>query len=93
MQLKSRLLPIGGLIIAALLIYAGVGLARTVDSLRDAEEMTELLKCDIEVAKGEIEELSELLSQSGTDEFYEQAAEERFGMVNQGEIIFIDNYR
>lgn len=91
--MRSRLLPIGGLIIAALLIYAGVGLARTVDSLRDAEDMTELLKCDVEIAKSEIEELSELLSQSITDEFYEQAAKDRLGMVNQGEIIFIDNYR
>lgn len=93
MQLRSRLLPIGGLIIAALLIYAGVSLARTVDSLGDAEDMTELLKCDVEIAKSEIEELSELLSQSSTDEFYEQAAKDRLGMVNQGEIIFIDNYR
>lgn len=91
--MRSRLLPIGGLIIAALLIYAGVSLARTVDSLRDAEDMTELLKCDVEIAKSEIEELSELLSQSSTDEFYEQAAKDRLGMVNQGEIIFIDNYR
>lgn len=55
--------------------------------------MTELLKCDVEIAKSEIEELSELLSQSITDEFYEQAAKDRLGMVNQGEIIFIDNYR
>lgn len=91
--MRSRLLPIGGLIIAALLIYAGVSLARTVDSLGDAEDMTELLKCDVEIAKSEIEELSELLSQSSTDEFYEQAAKDRLGMVNQGEIIFIDNYR
>lgn len=90
---KSKLLPIGSLVIAALLIYAGISLARTMDSLRDAEEMTGLLKKDIEVAQNEIRELDAQLENSGSDEFYEQIARDRLGLVKQGEIIFIDNYR
>lgn len=91
--MKSKLLPIGGLLIAALLIYAGLSLIQTMDSLRDVEEMTGLLKHDVEIAKNEICELGDLLDKSDTDEFFEQVARERLGLVKQGEIIFIDNYR
>ncbi len=91
--MRSRLLPIGGLVIAALLLYVGISLARTMDSLKDASEMTELLKYDIEVAKKENDELTRLLEMSGTDEFCEEKARERFNLVKSGEIVFIDNYR
>lgn len=91
--MRSKLLPIGGLLIAALLIYAGLSLAKTMDSLRDVEEMTELLKQDVEAAKNEVLELDDRLGRCDTDDFFEQAARERLGLVKQGEIIFIDNYR
>lgn len=91
--MRSKLLPIGGLLIAALLIYAGLSLIQTMDSLRDVEEMTELLKHDVEVAKNEVIELDDRLGACETDDFFEQAARERLGLVKQGEIIFIDNYR
>lgn len=55
--------------------------------------MTELLKYDIEVAKKENDELTRLLEMSGTDEFCEEKARERFNLVKSGEIVFIDNYR
>ncbi len=93
MQLRSKLLPIGGLLMTALLLIAVTSLAETMDSMREATEMTELLKNDIAEARRQEDELEELLELSGTDEFYERLARDRFGLVKQGEIIFIDNYR
>lgn len=93
MHLRSRLLPIGGLVMAALLLIAVTSLAETMDSMREASEMTELLKDDVEKARQQEDELEQMLELSGTDEFYERLARDRFGLVKQGEIIFIDNYR
>lgn len=91
--LKSKLLSIGGIVMAALLVYAGISLAKTMDTLGEVEEMTTLLKEEIETAKSEVLELEELLAQSETDEAIAEAARDRLGLINQGEILYIDNYR
>ncbi len=91
--LKSKLLPIGGIVMAVLLVYAGISLAKTMDTLGEVEEMTTLLKEEIETAKSEALELEELMAQSETDEAIAEAARDRLGLINQGEILYIDNYR
>lgn len=63
------------------------------DTLGEVEEMTNLLRDEIETAKSEVLELEELLAQSETDESIAEAARDRLGLIKQGEILYIDNYR
>ena len=89
MRLRPKLLTIGGAVIAALLIYAAWNLAETMDALRDAKDMTELLQHEIDDTQAETDELLSC----DTDEFIKGIARDRLGLVEPGEIIFIDNYR
>lgn len=91
--MRPKLLAIGGAVVAALLIYAALSLAETMDSLNDAMEMTELLNREICEKQSETDELEELLCECGSDEFIKRTARERLGLVEPGEIIYIDNYR
>ena len=93
MRLRPKMLTIGGAVIAALLIYAAWNLAETMDALRDAKDMTELLQREIDDTQAETDELEEKLLSCDTDEFIKGIARDRLGLVEPGEIIFIDNYR
>jgi len=78
------------LLVTALLVYAAVGLVTSAQELKQAMEMTEALRREIETAEGENRALREELENADGEKDVLSNAEELSGYTSAHEIIFID---
>ncbi len=78
------------LVATALVLYAGRILIEQEKELRELEQEKSNYRAMLDEAKMKTEELNEIKSKINTDEYIEEYAREKLGLVMPYEIIFVD---
>ena len=82
-------LRLTAIILTVLTVCAVVMLVSARRELRDSEQMTEELSTELQSCESENRKLCEKLGKLETDEYTEELAREKLGLVRPDEIIFL----
>jgi cell division protein FtsB len=78
-------------ILAVFLTYAGIAIFGQQVKINDLEAQQEALTISVEQAQTELDRLEHKEAYMNTNEYVENTARERFGLVYEGELILEDN--